>query len=149
MARPSNTEERRQQIVEGLLRVMAERGYERASIAEIAKAAGLSPGLVHYHFTEKQELAKPGATADDVFAGVRFIRNNPAILGTISLDLFAVLLGGVTALLPIYARDILFVGPEGLGLLRAAPAFGAALVALVMARRPLSRHAATASKADG
>ncbi|HYO56531.1 TetR/AcrR family transcriptional regulator [Archangium sp.] len=56
MARPSNTEERRQQIVEGLLRVMAERGYERASIAEIAKAAGLSSGLVHYHFTEKQEI---------------------------------------------------------------------------------------------
>jgi TetR/AcrR family transcriptional repressor of bet genes len=56
MARPSNTEERRQQIVEGLLCVMAERGYERASIAEIAKAAGLSPGLVHYHFTQKQEI---------------------------------------------------------------------------------------------
>ena len=56
MARPSNTEERRRQIVQGLLRVMAERGYERASIAEIAKAAGLSPGLVHYHFTEKQEI---------------------------------------------------------------------------------------------
>ena len=56
MARPSNTEERRQQIVSGLLRVMAERGYERASIAEIAKAAGLSAGLVHYHFTEKQEI---------------------------------------------------------------------------------------------
>jgi TetR/AcrR family transcriptional repressor of bet genes len=56
MARPSNTEERRQQIVKGLLRVMAERGYERASIAEIAKAAGLSPGLVHYHFTDKQEI---------------------------------------------------------------------------------------------
>ncbi|ATB32004.1 TetR/AcrR family transcriptional regulator [Melittangium boletus] len=56
MARPSNTEERRQQIVQGLLSVMAERGYERASIAEIAKAAGLSPGLVHYHFTQKQEV---------------------------------------------------------------------------------------------
>ena len=56
MARPSNTGERRQQIVEGLLRVMAERGYERASISEIAKAAGLSSGLVHYHFTEKQEI---------------------------------------------------------------------------------------------
>ena len=56
MARPSNTEERRQQIVQGLLRVMSERGYERASIAEIAKAAGLSPGLVHYHFAEKQEV---------------------------------------------------------------------------------------------
>ncbi|WNG19363.1 TetR family transcriptional regulator [Cystobacter fuscus] len=56
MARPSNTEERRRQIVQGLLRVMAERGYERASIAEIAKAAGLSPGLVHYHFAQKQEV---------------------------------------------------------------------------------------------
>lgn len=56
MARPSNTEERRQQIVEGLLRVMAERGYERASVTEIAKAAGLSPGLVHYHFHDKQEI---------------------------------------------------------------------------------------------
>ena len=56
MARPSNTEERRGQIVQGLLRVMAERGYERASIAEIARAAGLSPGLVHYHFTQKQDV---------------------------------------------------------------------------------------------
>jgi TetR/AcrR family transcriptional repressor of bet genes len=56
VGRPSNTEERRQQIVAGLLRVMAERGYERASVAEIAKAAGLSPGLVHYHFQDKQEI---------------------------------------------------------------------------------------------
>jgi TetR/AcrR family transcriptional repressor of bet genes len=56
MGRPSNTEERRQQIVAGLLRVMSERGYERASVAEIAKAAGLSPGLVHYHFKDKQEI---------------------------------------------------------------------------------------------
>lgn len=56
MGRPSNTEERRQQIVAGLLKVMAERGYERASVAEIAKAAGLSPGLVHYHFKDKQEI---------------------------------------------------------------------------------------------
>nr|BDT36478.1 TetR family transcriptional regulator [Myxococcus sp. MH1] len=56
MPRPSNTEERRQQIVAGLLRVMSERGYERASVNEIAKAAGLSPGLVHYHFSDKQEI---------------------------------------------------------------------------------------------
>jgi TetR/AcrR family transcriptional repressor of bet genes len=56
MPRPSNTEERRQQIVGGLLKVMAERGYERASVGEIAKAAGLSPGLVHYHFSDKQEI---------------------------------------------------------------------------------------------
>jgi len=56
MPRPSNTEERRQQIVTGLLKVMSERGYERASVSEIAKAAGLSPGLVHYHFSDKQEI---------------------------------------------------------------------------------------------
>ncbi|ABF90393.1 transcriptional regulator, TetR family [Myxococcus xanthus DK 1622] len=56
MPRPSNTEERRQQIVAGLLKVMSERGYERASVSEIAKAAGLSAGLVHYHFSGKQEI---------------------------------------------------------------------------------------------
>ena len=63
------------------------------------------------------------------------------ILGAISLDLFAVLLGGATALLPVYARDILHVGPEGLGLLRSAPALGAALTAISLARRPLDRRA--------
>ena len=60
MARPSNTEERRGQIVEGLLAVMAERGYERATIQEVARAAGLSPGLVHYHFHDKQEILLVG-----------------------------------------------------------------------------------------
>jgi len=72
-----------------------------------------------------------------VFAGVAFIRSRPVILGTISLDLFAVLLGGATALLPIYARDILHAGPESLGLLRASPAVGAVLMSIVLARRPL------------
>jgi len=71
--------------------------------------------------------------------GVRFVRRRPVILGAISLDLFAVLLGGATALLPVFARDILHVGPEGLGLLRSAPAAGAALVALGLARRPVER----------
>ncbi|HTJ57539.1 MAG TPA: MFS transporter, partial [Devosiaceae bacterium] len=74
-----------------------------------------------------------------VFAGVSFIRGKPVILGTISLDLFAVLLGGATALLPIYARDILHAGPESLGLLRASPAVGAVLMSLVLARFPM-RH---------
>jgi MFS family permease len=80
------------------------------------------------------ETPKDAATADDIYAGVRFIRNNPAILGTISLDLFAVLFGGVTALLPIYARDILMAGPFGLGILRAAPAVGALIMTAVLAR---------------
>src|SRR5206468_494686 len=69
-----------------------------------------------------------------------FIRSNPAILGTISLDLFAVLFGGVTALLPIYARDILQAGPMGLGILRAAPAVGALAMTMVLARHAISRH---------
>ncbi|MBW8857131.1 MAG: MFS transporter, partial [Bradyrhizobium sp.] len=87
-----------------------------------------------------QAIAKDVAGADDIFAGVRFIRSNPAILGTISLDLFAVLFGGVTALLPIYARDILQTGPMGLGILRAAPAVGALLMTMVLARHAISRH---------
>src|SRR5207244_2913101 len=83
---------------------------------------------------------RDAATPDDLFAGVRFVRNNPAILGTISLDLFAVLLGGVTALLPIYARDILQTDPLGLGILRAAPAVGALLMTALLARHSISRR---------
>jgi len=84
--------------------------------------------------------AKSAASANDVFAGVRFIRSNPAILGTISLDLFAVLFGGVVALLPIYARDILQAGPFGLGVLRAAPAVGALLMTMLLARHTINRR---------
>jgi len=83
---------------------------------------------------------KAAATPGDLFAGVKFIRNNPAILGTLSLDLFAVLLGGVVALLPIYARDILQTGPWGLGILRAAPAVGALLTTAMLARQPITRR---------
>lgn len=75
-----------------------------------------------------------------VFDGITYIRNQPVILGAISLDLFAVLLGGATALLPIYARDILLTGSWGLGLLRAAPAVGALLTSICLARSPLRRH---------
>lgn len=76
-----------------------------------------------------------------VIEGVRFVGLKPLILGAILLDLFAVLLGGVTALLPVFAKDILHAGPMGLGLLRSAPAVGAVLMALLLARRPLRRHA--------
>jgi MFS family permease len=85
-------------------------------------------------------VVRDAASPADLFAGVRFVRNNPAILGTISLDLFAVLLGGATALLPIYARDILQTGPLGLGLLRAAPAVGALLMTAVLARHAIRRR---------
>ncbi|MGH8665438.1 MAG: MFS transporter [Burkholderiales bacterium] len=79
-------------------------------------------------------------TLASILAGFAFIRSNPVILGAISLDLFATLVGGVTALLPIYARDILATGPEGLGLLRAAPAAGAVLASAYLARFPLNDH---------
>ena len=72
-----------------------------------------------------------------LFAGLHFIRDNKLILGAISLDLFAVMLGGAVALLPVYAREILHTGPWGLGLLRTAPGVGAALMALVVAHWPL------------
>lgn len=74
-----------------------------------------------------------------VRAGIEFVRSRPVVLGAISLDLFAVLLGGAVSLLPVYARDILRVGPMGLGVLRSAPAFGAALTALYLTRRPVER----------
>jgi MFS family permease len=73
-----------------------------------------------------------------VAEGVRFVRSRPVVLGAISLDLFAVLLGGATALLPVYARDILHVGPIGLGFLRSAPAAGAFVVAFSLTRRQIS-----------
>jgi MFS family permease len=99
-------------------------------------AATLS-GLIRLRGTV---TAKEPLTSDDLFAGVRFVRNNPAILGTISLDLFAVLLGGATALLPIYAHDILQTGPWGLGILRAAPAAGALLMTAALARYAIKRR---------
>lgn len=74
-------------------------------------------------------------------AGLSYIRSRPIILGAITLDLFAVLLGGATALLPIYARDILLVGPAGLGLLRSVPALGAFTMSLVLANFPLRKKA--------
>jgi MFS family permease len=80
-------------------------------------------------------------TAASLFSGVGFILRQRLLLGLMSLDLFAVLLGGATALLPIYARDILGTGPWGLGLLRAAPAVGALAMSLLLTRRAIERNA--------
>ncbi|MGH8400442.1 MAG: MFS transporter, partial [Gammaproteobacteria bacterium] len=89
---------------------------------------------------ERPPVSREPRTLKTVFAGITFIRHRPVILGAISLDLFAVLLGGATALLPIFARDILHTGPWGLGLLRAAPAVGAIAMSVWLARRPLTRR---------
>ena len=90
-----------------------------------------------------EHAPRPGQTMDmeTLLAGVRFVRHRPVVLGAISLDLFAVLLGGATALLPIFAKDILHTGPWGLGLLRAAPAAGAFTLALALTRWPITRRA--------
>ncbi|HEU5263623.1 MAG TPA: MFS transporter [Gaiellaceae bacterium] len=89
----------------------------------------------------REPAAEGVAGVVEVLAGVRLIRRTKVLLGAISLDLFAVLLGGAVALLPIFAKDILDVGPTGLGLLRTAPAIGSFLAALAIARYPV-RHRA-------
>jgi MFS family permease len=101
---------------------------------------GISAVLLAFVRVERPVAAKAPPSFKELFAGVGFVRHNPAILGTISLDLFAVLLGGATALLPIYARDILHTGPWGLGMLRGAPAIGALLTSVILARFPLTRR---------
>jgi hypothetical protein len=85
--------------------------------------------------------AEPAANLESVFEGLRFVRRTPILLGAILLDLLAVLFGGTVALLPVFARSVLHVGPTGLGLLRAAPAVGALLAAAVLTRRPLGGRA--------
>jgi len=90
---------------------------------------------------------KPTTGADrlqTLTAGVSYVRSHRFVLGAISLDLFAVLFGGATALLPIYARDILHVGPAGLGLMRSSPAIGATVVGIALGRLPLRRNAGVA-----
>jgi MFS family permease len=106
-------------------------------MAAFCVLAAMCMGAIPY---VRETAAKDAATPGDVFAGVRFIRENSAILGTISLDLFAVLFGGVIALLPIYARDILQAGPTGLGILRAAPAIGALMMTTWLARHTIARR---------
>src|ERR1043165_8142086 len=106
-------------------------------IAGFVGAALIVSRLGGRRFTpEKTDLDRFERVAE----GVKFVRSRPVVLGAISLDLFAVLLGGATALLPVYARDILHVGPLGFGVLRSAPAAGAFLVAFGLTRRPISRH---------
>jgi MFS family permease len=106
-----------------------------ASCALILLFAFLISLTVRYHH-------KPSNAAVDlqsVLAGAYFVWNHKVILGAFALDLFAVLLGGVTALLPIYAKDILHTGPEGLGILRSAPAVGALLMAALLTQWPIER----------
>ena len=101
----------------------------------------LAATLIALVRTAETAAVRPAMTADSLFSGIAFIVRERLLLGLLSLDLFAVLLGGATALLPIYARDILGTGPWGLGLLRAAPACGALAMSVMLTRRPVGRHA--------
>ncbi len=106
-----------------------------ASSLLLLLSAGALALAVNYH----HKTARAAATWNSVIAGVTFVWQRKVILGATSLDLFAVLLGGATALLPIFARDILQIGPVGLGLLRGAPAVGALVMSLALVRWPLKR----------
>ncbi|MGZ5271947.1 MAG: MFS transporter [Ramlibacter sp.] len=89
---------------------------------------------------ERPPAVREPVTLQSLLAGLRFVGGSRLLLGAVTLDLFAVLLGGATALLPIFASEVLHVGPRGLGLLRAAPAAGALVAAAALARWPLARH---------
>jgi MFS family permease len=121
----------------GFLYAFGPRATYSICLAFFVIAAGLTA------LVRGRRAKRPASTLtpfERVKEGVRFVRHRPVIFGAISLDLFAVLLGGATALLPVYAKDILHTGPIGLGLLRSAPAIGAAIVALTLARWPVERR---------
>ncbi|MBM3117004.1 MFS transporter [Jeongeupia naejangsanensis] len=105
-----------------------------------ALAYAVATGLMFALPQQKPQGGVQKATLDNLLAGIRFIRSRPDIFGAISLDLFAVLLGGATALLPIFAKDILHTGPWGLGLLRSAPAVGAIATSIWLAHFPLKQR---------
>ena len=118
---------------------LSARSPEAAYIAAAALfvVAGTCAAVIR---SRRATRATEPLTLESVFSGVAFIWSRRVLLGTMSLDLFAVLLGGATALLPVYARDILDAGPRGLGLLRSAPAVGALATSIFLARYPLRRR---------
>jgi len=126
----------------GLVYGYAEDRWHTGAVAAYGLSAALvATGLVTLMTlpTLRATHSKAPPTLRDALEGVRFIRKRPVLLSAITLDLFAVLLGGAVALLPVYAKDVLHAGPEALGLLRASPAVGALVSALWLAHRPIRR----------
>ena len=122
-------------------------GFGSATAAYGVDAAIMAAGLIA--LARMQHPPRPAAPPTEPFmesltTGIRFVRGQPVILGALSLDLFSVLFGGAVALLPVFAAEILYVGPEGLGVLRAAPAVGAVVMSLVLAHLPPLRRAGRA-----
>jgi MFS family permease len=118
----------------------------------VAVSAGLSYGVTAIFYViaalcvllirgNTQPVVNPGSRWELMKEGLGYVWTNKIVFGAISLDLFAVLLGGATALLPVFARDILHAGPQGFGILRGGPAIGATLVAITLSSHPIRRHA--------
>jgi MFS family permease len=122
-----------------LFAVSPEIVYAIGAVLMLVAAALAVP--IRQRTVEQGPVEIVGTRLGSLFAGLRFVRRTPVLLGAISLDLVAVLFGGAVALLPLFARDILDVGPVGLGVLRSAPAVGALLAGIMITRRPLERFA--------
>jgi MFS family permease len=118
-----------------LFAVRPEAAYAAGAVLMLAAAA--IAATIRPRAVEQAPPAILGTRLGSLLAGLRFVRRTPVLLGAISLDLVAVLFGGAVALLPLFARDILEVGPVGLGVLRSAPAVGALLAGIMLTRRPL------------
>jgi MFS family permease len=115
--------------------------FSTSAAFAVSAAMALVASLAFLRLRVRRDVRAPEPQSwTTALAGLAFIRSRPVILGAITLDLFAVLFGGATALLPVYASTILHAGPTGLGYLRSAPAVGAALVAAVLSRRPPQRR---------
>jgi MFS family permease len=115
-------------------------GFVGASFAYMISAVLMSIGILCFYFIPERPpivQKKEETIIESLKQGIRFVFRNQIIVGAFSLDLFAILFGGAVAMLPVYASDILKIGPEGLGLLRASPAVGAVITALWMAHRPM------------
>jgi MFS family permease len=110
--------------------------YGTSALLYVAAGVGVS-----FIAANTQPDHKGGARLKLIAEGLAYVWSNKIVFGAISLDLFAVLLGGVTALLPVFARDILHIGPDGFGLLRSGPAIGGGLMALALSTRPIQRDA--------
>ncbi len=118
------------------------KGLAYAAGACIVAAAALAIGTLRV--TEPPQLLQRAPVFSSIREGLRFVSGNQIMLGAMALDMFSVLLGGAVSMLPAFIKDILHYGPEGLGILRGAPALGSILVALWLARRPLQEHAGRA-----
>jgi MFS family permease len=112
-----------------------------AYVVDVALMAAALVAIARIDHVPKTRAASEESILESLGAGIRFVRSQPVVLGALALDLFSVLFGGATALLPVFADEILHVGPEGLGLLRAAPAAGAVVTSLWLAHRPPLRRA--------